>query len=45
MKKQSALTRLFEYAGNYKYFTMLSRILSVISAGSHLCHFITYGVS
>lgn len=31
MKKQSALTRLFEYAGNYKYFTMLSRILSVIS--------------
>ncbi len=32
MKKQSALTRLFEYAGNYKYFTMLSRILSVISA-------------
>lgn len=32
MKKQSALTRLFEYAGNYKYFTMLSRILSVFSA-------------
>lgn len=32
MKKQSALTRLFEYAGNYKYFTILSRILSVISA-------------
>lgn len=32
MKEQSALTRLFEYAGNYKYFTMLSRILSVISA-------------
>ena len=32
MKKQSALTRLFEYAGNYKYFTMLSRRLSVISA-------------
>lgn len=32
MKKQSALTRLFEYAGNYKYFTMLSHILSVISA-------------
>ena len=32
MKKQSALTRLFEYAGNYKYFTMLSRILAVISA-------------
>ncbi len=32
MKKQSALTRLIEYAGNYKYFTMLSRILSVISA-------------
>ena len=32
MKKQSALTRLFEYAGNYKYFPMLSRILSVISA-------------
>ena len=31
MKKQSALTRLFEYAGNYKYFTMLSRIFSVIS--------------
>lgn len=31
MKKQSALTRLFEYAGNYKYFTMLSRTLSVIS--------------
>ena len=32
MKKQSALTRLFEYAGNYKYFTMLSRIISVISS-------------
>ena len=32
MKKQSALTRLFEYAGNYKYFTMLSRILSVNTA-------------
>lgn len=39
MKKQSALTRLFEYAGNYKYFTMLSRILSVISAWTALVPF------
>ena len=32
MKKQSSLARLFAYAGNYKYLTILSWILSVISA-------------
>ena len=32
MKKQRSLARLFAYAGNYKYLTILSWILSVISA-------------
>lgn len=32
MKKESSLHRLFEYAGNYKYLTISSWILSVISA-------------
>ncbi|WP_206460380.1 ABC transporter ATP-binding protein [Anaerovorax sp. IOR16] len=32
MKKQSNLSRLFEYAGNFKYLTILSWILSCISA-------------
>ena len=32
MKKQSSLAKLFAYAGNYKYLTILSWILSVISA-------------
>ena len=32
MKKKSSLARLFEYAGNYKYLTLLSWILSVVSA-------------
>ena len=32
MKKQSSLARLFAYAGNYKYLTILSWILSMISA-------------
>ncbi len=32
MKKKSSLARLFEYAGNYKYLTILSWILSVVSA-------------
>lgn len=32
MKKQSSLARLFAYAGNYKYLTILSWLLSVISA-------------
>lgn len=32
MKKQSSLARLFAYADNYKYLTILSWILSVISA-------------
>ena len=32
MKKQSSLARLFEYAGNYKYLTILSWIFSVVSA-------------
>ena len=32
MKKQSSLSRLFEYAGNFKYLTVMSWILSVISA-------------
>ena len=31
-KKSSALSRLFEYAGSYKYLTIASWILSVISA-------------
>lgn len=32
MKKKSSLSRLFEYAGNYKYLTVLSWILSAASA-------------
>ncbi len=32
MKKQSSLSRLFAYAGSYKYLTILSWVLSVISA-------------
>ena len=32
MKKKSSLSRLFEYAGNYKYLTVLSWILSAVSA-------------
>ena len=32
MTKKSSLARLFEYAGNYKYLTILSWILSVVSA-------------
>ena len=32
MKKQSSLSRLFEYAGNFKYLTVMSWILSVVSA-------------
>ena len=32
MKKQSALSRLFEYAGGYKYLTIASWVLSAISA-------------
>ena len=32
LKKQSSLVRLFEYAGNYKYLTILSWIFSVVSA-------------
>ncbi len=32
MKKKSYLSRLFEYAGNYKYLTILSWILSAVSA-------------
>lgn len=32
MKKKSSLARLLEYAGNYKYLTILSWILSVVSA-------------
>jgi len=32
LKKQSSLARLFEYAGNYKYLTILSWIFSVVSA-------------
>ena len=32
LKKQSSLGRLFEYAGNYKYLTILSWIFSVVSA-------------
>ncbi|RGG59355.1 ABC transporter ATP-binding protein [Blautia sp. AF19-10LB] len=32
MKKKSSLSRLFEYAGKYKYLTVLSWILSAVSA-------------
>lgn len=32
LKKQSSLARLFEYARNYKYLTILSWIFSVVSA-------------
>ena len=32
MKKKSSLSRLFEYAGNYKYLTVLSWMLSAVSA-------------
>lgn len=32
MKKKSAMSRLFDYAGNFKYLTMASWVLSVISA-------------
>lgn len=32
MKKKSSLSRFFEYAGNYKYLTVLSWILSAVSA-------------
>lgn len=32
MKQKGALTRLFAYAGNHKYLTILSWVLSVISA-------------
>lgn len=32
MKKQSSLARLFEYAGNFKYLTILSWIFSAVSA-------------
>lgn len=32
MKKQSSISRLFEYAGNFRYLTIASWVLSVISA-------------
>lgn len=32
MKKKSSLSRLFEYVGNYKYLTILSWVLSAVSA-------------
>lgn len=32
LKKQSSLARLFEYAGNFKYLTILSWIFSAVSA-------------
>ncbi|MBU5479814.1 ABC transporter ATP-binding protein [Blautia sp. MSJ-19] len=32
MKKKSSLSRLFEYAGSYRYLTILSWILSAVSA-------------
>ena len=38
-KKQSALSRLFEYAGNYRYLTILSWILSAISSWIALAPF------
>ena len=32
MKKQSDLSRLMNYAGNYRYFTYASWVLSAVSA-------------
>ena len=32
MKKQSDLSRLMGYAGNYRYFTYASLVLSAVSA-------------
>ena len=32
MKKQNSISRLFEYAGNFRYLTIASWVLSVISA-------------
>ena len=32
MKKQSNLSRLMDYAGNYRYFTYASWVLSAVSA-------------
>ena len=32
MKKESALSKLFKYAGNYKYLTIASWVLSAVSA-------------
>ena len=32
MKKQSDLSRLMDYAGNYRYFTYASWVLSAVSA-------------
>lgn len=40
MKKQSNLSRLFEYAGNYRYLTLSSWGLSVISAMAALVPFL-----
>lgn len=40
MKKQSNLARLFEYGGNFKYLTLLSWLLSAISALVALIPFI-----
>ncbi len=38
-KKESALSRLFAYAGNYKYLTIASWVLSVLSAWAALLPF------
>lgn len=38
-KKESALSRLFAYAGNYKYLSMASWVLSVLSAWAALLPF------
>ena len=32
MKKESSMQKLFAYAGNYKYLTIVSWILSAVSA-------------
>lgn len=40
MKKQSDLSKLFDYAGNYKYLAMLSWILSAVSALTALLPFV-----
>ena len=40
-KKQSNLSQLMDYAGNHRYLTYLSLLLSAVSAVLALFHFVT----